>query len=77
MQFYLCILSLTLFLKDVIRGIMTWKKFPSQSLITLSNTPTITDVWVPRWSNCFENNHIPNLLNDLPEYDKNNIIDNE
>ncbi|ESO95222.1 hypothetical protein LOTGIDRAFT_144748 [Lottia gigantea] len=35
--------------EDIIRGTQTWKKFPSQGLITLSNTPTLSNVWVPRW----------------------------
>ena len=57
---------------------MSWKKFPSQSLISLSITPTITDVWVPRWSTSFEENIVPletpNLLSGLPEDDKHNMI---
>lgn len=28
---------------------MGWKKFPSQGLTSLANTPTLTSVWVPRW----------------------------
>ena len=35
--------------QDTIRGIMSWRKFPSQGLTSLSNTPTLTNVWVPRW----------------------------
>jgi hypothetical protein len=35
--------------EDVIRSVMTWKKFPSQGLTSLSLTPTLTNVWVPRW----------------------------
>ena len=65
--------------KDVIKGIMSWKKFPSQGLISLSNTPTLTDVWVPRWSNAFGTDLMPDetppLLAGLPEDDKENLLD--
>jgi hypothetical protein len=65
--------------KDVIKGIMTWKKFPSQGLTTLSNTPTLTDVWVPRWSNTFGTDILPietpPLLAGLPEDDKENLLE--
>jgi hypothetical protein len=63
--------------EDVIKGVMQWKKFPSQGLISLSNTPTITDVWVPRWSNTFSTDLLPietpPLLSGLPEDDKQNL----
>lgn len=66
--------------KDVIKGIMSWKKFPSQGLISLSNTPTLTDVWVPRWSNTLFSNDLlpdetPNLLTGLSIEDKNSLLD--
>ena len=35
--------------QDTIRGMMGWKKFPSQGLTSLANIPTLTNVWVPRW----------------------------
>ena len=59
---------------------MSWKKFPSQGLISLSNTPTLTDVWVPRWSNSLFNNDLlpietPSLLAGLPADDKENLLD--
>ena len=38
--------------QDVIKGVMAWKKFPSQGLVSLANTPTLTNVWVPRWYVC-------------------------
>jgi hypothetical protein len=60
---------------------MTWKKYPSQSLTALSNTPTLADVWVPRWSSRFNNDIIPietpPLLTCLPEDDKNNLMPDE
>jgi hypothetical protein len=58
---------------------MSWKKFPSQGLISLSNTPTLTDVWVPRWSNEFGIDILPietpAILSGIPEDDKPNILD--
>lgn len=59
---------------------MSWKKFPSQGLISLSNTPTLTDVWVPRWSNTLFSNDLlpdeaPNLLTGLSIEDKNSLLD--
>jgi len=66
--------------EDVIKGIMSWKKFPSQGLISLSNTPTLTDVWVPRWSGMIFSNDLlpietPTLLAGLPAEDKHNMLD--
>lgn len=67
--------------EDVVRGVMTWKKFPSQGLTSLSNTPTLTNVWVPRWDDQFDNDllprDVPDLLDSLPEDDKQNIVDEE
>ena len=58
---------------------MTWKKFPSQGLTSLSNTATLTDVWVPRWSNTFGTDILPTdtpvLLTGLPEDDKKNLLE--
>lgn len=58
---------------------MTWKKFSSQGLLALSNTPTLTDVWVPRWSNTFSTDILPietpPLLVGLPADDKENLIE--
>lgn len=65
--------------EDVIKGVMLWKKFPSQGLLSLSNTPTLTDVWVPRWSDTFGSDlmpfETPDLLSGLPADDKENLID--
>ncbi|XP_060601443.1 cilia- and flagella-associated protein 221-like [Ruditapes philippinarum] len=67
--------------EDVVRGIMTWKKFPSQGLTSLSNTPTLTNVWVPRWDDPFGEEllpqNVPALLDSLPEDDGDNIVDDE
>lgn len=58
---------------------MSWKKFPSQGLVSLSSTPTLTDVWVPRWSNTFGTDILPietpALLTGLPADDKENLLD--
>ncbi|XP_038044642.1 cilia- and flagella-associated protein 221-like [Patiria miniata] len=65
--------------EDVIRSTMQWKKFPSQGLVSLSNTPTLTNVWVPRWTDPFSTDllpgDVPSLLDGLPVEDKPNVID--
>lgn len=67
--------------EDVVRGIMTWKKFPSQGLTSLSNTPTLTNVWVPRWDDPFGSELLPTetpaLLEELPAEDKENIVEDD
>lgn len=67
--------------EDTIRGIMQWKKFPSQGLTSLSNTPTLTNVWVPRWNDPFVGELLPEegpaLFDSLSEEDKENIVDEE
>nr|XP_046178991.1 cilia- and flagella-associated protein 221-like isoform X2 [Oncorhynchus gorbuscha] len=56
---------------DVIRGVMTWKKFPSAALASLSNSPTLTSSWAPRMSDPFNSDILPTMaptaLNGLPE----------
>lgn len=63
--------------KDVIKGAMSWKKFASQGLQSLANTPTLTDVWVPRWTNTFGVDVLPldtpPLLAGLPLDDKQDL----
>jgi hypothetical protein len=58
---------------------MNWKKFPVQSLVSLSNTPTLSEVWVPRLTNIFCNDVLstetPQLLDGLPADDKENLLD--
>lgn len=58
---------------------MSWKKFPSQSLTSLSSIFTLTDIWVPRWSNTFGNDimtiETPDLLSSLPDDDKENLLE--
>ena len=47
--------------QDTIRGMMGWKKFPSQGLTSLANIPTLTNVWVPRWSVPHSHLYYPSL----------------
>ncbi|XP_013411374.1 cilia- and flagella-associated protein 221 [Lingula anatina] len=67
--------------EDIIKGAMTWKKFPSQGLTSLANTPTLTNVWVPRWTDPFSNDmlpeEVPPLFDGLAEEDKEHIMDEE
>ncbi|XP_078487466.1 cilia- and flagella-associated protein 221-like [Ciona intestinalis] len=60
--------------EDVIKGIMSWKKFSSHGLAALSTTPTLSDVWLPRWSDSFSQamlpSEAPQLLNQLPHDDQ-------
>jgi len=65
--------------EDTIRGIMSWKKFPSQGLTSLANTPTLTNVWVPRWDDTFSNELLPTavppLFDGLPPDDAENLVE--
>nr|XP_054768030.1 cilia- and flagella-associated protein 221-like isoform X1 [Lytechinus pictus] len=67
--------------EDVIKGVMAWKKFPSQGLVSLANTPTLTNVWVPRWTDTFSPDllpeSVPELLDGLPTEDKENIVSDD
>eukprot|EP00057_Strongylocentrotus_purpuratus_P014945 XP_011669419.1 PREDICTED: cilia- and flagella-associated protein 221 [Strongylocentrotus purpuratus] len=67
--------------EDVIKGVMAWKKFPSQGLVSLANTPTLTNVWVPRWTDTFSPDllpeSVPELLDGLPTEDKENILSDD
>jgi len=59
--------------EDVIQGSMTWKRFPLQGLVSLNHIPTISNVFVPRWSDPFNVDMMPNctpdLLTKLPDDD--------
>nr|XP_014341077.1 PREDICTED: cilia- and flagella-associated protein 221 [Latimeria chalumnae] len=63
--------------KEVIRGIMTWKKFPSAAFSALASTPTITSAWMPRRSDPFSVDMLPVLVSptliNLPEKDGENV----
>ncbi|CAK8672316.1 unnamed protein product [Clavelina lepadiformis] len=67
--------------KDVIKGMMSWKKFSSHGLGALAQAQTLTDVWLPRWSDCFSQGMIPlntpQLLQEFPKNDEINLLDDE
>lgn len=67
--------------EDVIKGVMSWKKFPSQGLTSLSMTPTLTNVWVPRWSSVLSDDllptEVPPLYDSIPEADMEQLMDDE
>jgi len=67
--------------EDTIRGIMTWKKFPSQGLTSLANHPTLTSVWVPRWDDCFSQEllpeKVPPLFDNLAADDAENVMEED
>ncbi|TRZ02507.1 hypothetical protein DNTS_000083 [Danionella cerebrum] len=57
--------------KDIIKGIMTWKKFPPPTLSTLSNIPTLKSEGVPFLTDPFSLYmlpvEVPPVLPDLPD----------
>ncbi|XP_012939614.1 cilia- and flagella-associated protein 221 [Aplysia californica] len=67
--------------EDTIRGIMGWRKFPSQGLTSLSNHPTLTSVWVPRWDDSFSQEllpeSVPPLYHQLDPDDADNVMEEE
>lgn len=60
--------------EEIIKGVMSWKKFPSPSIASLSGTPSFANVWVPRWKDPFSEDllpfDVPPLFDSLPEDDK-------
>ncbi|NWS38479.1 PCDP1 protein, partial [Probosciger aterrimus] len=64
--------------KDVISGVMEWKRFLPVVYSAFSNTPTWTST-TPRdpYSSDVLPRDVPPMLCDLPERDKENIIDQE
>ncbi|KAL1021897.1 hypothetical protein UPYG_G00019440 [Umbra pygmaea] len=66
---------------DVIRGVMTWKKFPSAALASLSSSSTLTSSWAPRMSDPFNTDILPTVvpspLNDLPDVVKEELVDGQ
>ncbi|KAK1802774.1 hypothetical protein P4O66_021311 [Electrophorus voltai] len=57
--------------KDIIKGIMIWKKFPSMALTSFPSTSTRTNSWAPRLSDPFNSSLLPlealPALQDLPD----------
>jgi len=59
--------------QDVIPGVMTWKRFPCQPLVSMAANPTLSNVWIPRWTDPFSEDllptEVPALLTGLPDED--------
>ncbi|XP_031969836.1 cilia- and flagella-associated protein 221 isoform X2 [Corvus moneduloides] len=64
--------------KEVICGVMEWRKFSPLEYSTFSNIPTLTNT-IPRdpYSLDMLPRDVPPVLSDLPERDKESIIDHE
>ncbi|KFW80224.1 Primary ciliary dyskinesia protein 1, partial [Manacus vitellinus] len=64
--------------KEVISGVMEWRKFSPLVYSTFSNVPTLTNT-APRdpYSLDMLPRDVPPVLSDLPERDKENMIDHE
>ncbi|XP_078085295.1 cilia- and flagella-associated protein 221 [Mustelus asterias] len=45
--------------EEIMKGLMTWKKFPSSALLSLSNTDFLTATWRPRWYDPFSSDLLP------------------
>lgn len=60
--------------QEIIKGAMTWKKFASPSIASLTGTPTLTNVWVPRWKDPFSQEllpyNVPVLFDSIAEDDR-------
>ncbi|XP_064291177.1 cilia- and flagella-associated protein 221 isoform X1 [Passer domesticus] len=64
--------------KEVICGVMEWRKFSPLEYSTFSNIPTLTNTALrDPYSSDMLPADVPPVLNDLPERDKENIIDYE
>lgn len=59
--------------QEIVKGVMSWKKFSSPSMTSLAATPTLTNVWVPRWRDPFSQEllsySVPELFTSLAEDD--------
>ncbi|PAA64110.1 hypothetical protein BOX15_Mlig034468g1 [Macrostomum lignano] len=66
--------------RDIVRGVTSWKKLASPGLSALGNTPTLTRVWVPRWTNPFDTETtgigepLPDFLDGLDEEDASHVL---
>ncbi|NXO31069.1 PCDP1 protein, partial [Cisticola juncidis] len=64
--------------KEVIQGVMEWRKFSPLKYSTFSNIPTLTNTTIrDPYSLDMLPRDVPPLLHDLPERDKENITDDE
>ncbi|KAH0621341.1 hypothetical protein JD844_022501 [Phrynosoma platyrhinos] len=65
--------------KEVIPGVSNWKKFPSVINLTLPNVPALNGIPVPFCTDPYNEDMMPKvvppILDDLPEQDKENVID--
>ncbi|XP_032649909.1 cilia- and flagella-associated protein 221 [Chelonoidis abingdonii] len=64
--------------KEVIRGVTSWRRFPSVVYSALSNAPTLASTVMHHCSDPYNLDmlpiEVPPMLDDLPERDKENII---
>ncbi|GCB68588.1 hypothetical protein scyTo_0010421, partial [Scyliorhinus torazame] len=44
---------------EMIKGLMSWKRFPPAALTSLSNTDFLTNIWTPRWYDPFTSDMLP------------------
>ncbi|XP_078408496.1 cilia- and flagella-associated protein 221 isoform X2 [Cetorhinus maximus] len=62
---------------EIMKGLTTWKKFPSAALSSLSSSDFLTSTWVPRWHDQFASDMLPVdaplQLDSLSDKDKENI----
>ncbi|CAF1304524.1 unnamed protein product [Adineta ricciae] len=67
--------------EDVIQGTMTWKSMSSTGLSALSQIPTMSNIWLPRWNDPFSPDILPSslppLLHEMPISDRNQLLDDD
>ncbi|CAF3402246.1 unnamed protein product [Rotaria sp. Silwood1] len=67
--------------EDIIQGTMTWKNMNSTGLSALTQVPTMSNVWLPRWNDPFSEDilptNLPSFLHEMPASDRNQLLDNE
>ncbi|XP_053260748.1 cilia- and flagella-associated protein 221 isoform X1 [Podarcis raffonei] len=65
--------------REVIHGLTSWRKFPSVIHSTLPNVPALNNIPMPFCNDPYNKVMIPKavppILNDLPEHDKESVID--
>ncbi|KAK2561244.1 Cilia- and flagella-associated protein 221 [Acropora cervicornis] len=54
--------------QDVIPGVMTWKRFPCQPLVSMAANPTLSTIWIPRCKELLPTD-VPPLLTGLQDGD--------
>ncbi|XP_038645746.1 cilia- and flagella-associated protein 221 isoform X1 [Scyliorhinus canicula] len=62
---------------EMIKGLMSWKRFPPAVLTSLSNTDFLSNIWTPRWYDPFTSDMLPVdaplHVDKLSEEDRENI----